>query len=91
MRKLQKTVKGLRRYDMNGRSHMMGGENWILPKEINATGSSGTLIGWKAEKPLLRIRIEGAWLWSMDSVERKLCLCPIAVFGFHPLLPPRFS
>jgi hypothetical protein len=25
-----------RRYDMNGRSQMQGGKNWILPKEINA-------------------------------------------------------
>jgi hypothetical protein len=25
-----------RRYDMNGRSQMQGGENWIFPKEINA-------------------------------------------------------
>jgi len=23
-------------YDMNGRSQMQGGKNWILPKEINA-------------------------------------------------------
>jgi hypothetical protein len=35
MRKLQKTVKGLRRYDRNGRSQMQGGKNWILSKEIN--------------------------------------------------------
>jgi hypothetical protein len=26
----------LRRYDMNGRSKMQGGKNWILPKDINA-------------------------------------------------------
>ncbi len=25
-----------RRYNMNGRSQMQGGKNWILPKEINA-------------------------------------------------------
>jgi hypothetical protein len=25
-----------RRYDMNGRFHMQGGKNWILPKYINA-------------------------------------------------------
>ncbi len=25
-----------RRYDMNGRSQMQGGKNWILPREINA-------------------------------------------------------
>jgi hypothetical protein len=25
-----------RRYDMNGRSQMQGGKNWVLPKEINA-------------------------------------------------------
>jgi hypothetical protein len=24
------------RYDMNGRSQMQGGKNWILPKEMNA-------------------------------------------------------
>jgi hypothetical protein len=36
-----------------GRSQMKGGKNWILPKEINATGScSETLIGWKSGKPL---------------------------------------
>ncbi len=31
----QKT-RDQRRYDMNGRSQMKGGKNWILPKEINA-------------------------------------------------------
>jgi hypothetical protein len=25
-----------RRYNMHGRSQMQGGNNWILPKEINA-------------------------------------------------------
>jgi hypothetical protein len=25
-----------RRYDMNGRSQILGSKNWILPKEINA-------------------------------------------------------
>jgi hypothetical protein len=29
-------AKTQRRYDMNGRSHMRGGKNWILPKETNA-------------------------------------------------------
>jgi hypothetical protein len=29
---------------------MQGGENWILLKEINATGSHETLIGWKSGK-----------------------------------------
>ncbi len=25
-----------RRYDVNGRSHVQGSKNWILPKDINA-------------------------------------------------------
>jgi hypothetical protein len=29
---------------------MQGGKNWILPKEINATLSSETLVGWKSGK-----------------------------------------
>ncbi len=41
-----------RRYDMNGRSQMQGGKNWILPKELNTNHSSETLIGWKLEKNL---------------------------------------
>jgi hypothetical protein len=28
--------KNQRRHDINGRSQMQGGKNWILPKEINA-------------------------------------------------------
>jgi hypothetical protein len=32
------------------RSQMQGGKNWILPKEINANGSSETLIGWRSGK-----------------------------------------
>jgi hypothetical protein len=58
----------LRRYDMNGRSQMQGGKNWILLKEINATGSSETLIDRKSGKTtyvLLWDRMEGAWLWTL--------------------------
>ncbi len=39
-----------RRYDMNRCSQMQGDKNWVLPKEINAPGSSWTLIGWKSGK-----------------------------------------
>jgi hypothetical protein len=35
---------------MNGRSQMQGVKNWILSKEINASGSSETLIGGKSRK-----------------------------------------
>ncbi len=38
------------RYDMNGRSQMQGGNNWILLKELNTNRSSETLIGWKSGK-----------------------------------------
>ncbi len=38
---------------MNSRSQHHGSQNWILPKEINANGSSETLIGWKSEKPIM--------------------------------------
>jgi hypothetical protein len=47
---------------MNGRFQMQGGKSLILPKLINATGFSETLIGWKSGKitfvPLLD-RMEG--------------------------------
>jgi hypothetical protein len=54
---------------MNGRFQMQGGKNWILPKEINQTGSSRTLIGWKSGQTTfapLWDRMEGAWLWTQE-------------------------
>ncbi len=53
---------------------MQGGENWFLPKEMNATGSSVTLIGWKSGQTTfipLWDRMEGAWLWTLGMTERK--------------------
>jgi hypothetical protein len=53
-----------RRYDMNGRFQMQRGKNWIIPKEMNANGSSGTLIGWKSGQTTyfpLRDRMKGSW------------------------------
>jgi hypothetical protein len=44
---------------------MQGGKNRILPKEMNETGSSGTLIGWKSGQTTyvpLWDRMDGAWL-----------------------------
>ncbi len=41
---------------------MQGSKNWILPKEINETGSAETLIGWKSGKTIyvpLWDRMEG--------------------------------
>jgi hypothetical protein len=38
----------LRRYDMNRRSQMQGGKNWILPKELNANSLN-------LEKPLMSL------------------------------------
>ncbi len=50
---------------------MQGDKNWILPKEINDTGSSETLIGWKSGKNTyvpLWDRMEGAWLWTLGYI-----------------------
>jgi hypothetical protein len=62
-----------RRYDMNGTFQMQGGESLILPKLINATGFSETLIGLKSGKityvPLWD-RMEGAWLWTQKNSTR---------------------
>ncbi len=67
-----------RRYDMNGRSQLKGGKNWILLKELNTNHSSETLIGWKFGKTTyvpLCDRKEGAWLYNRlwmrrNTVER---------------------
>ncbi len=56
---------------MNGRSQIQGCKNRILLKEINATGSSETLIGWKSGKNTfvtLWDRMEGAWLWTLSHL-----------------------
>jgi hypothetical protein len=52
---------------MNGRFQIQGGKNWILPKETNETGSSGTLIGWKSGQTTfvtLWDQMDGSWLWT---------------------------
>jgi hypothetical protein len=36
-------------------SEMQGGKNWILPKEINATGSSRASLAGNLEKPLMSL------------------------------------
>jgi hypothetical protein len=54
---------------MNGRFQMQGSKNWILPKELNATRSSETLVGWNWKNhlcPSIWDRMEGAWLWALD-------------------------
>ncbi len=56
-----------RRYDMNGRSHMQGGKNLILPKEINANRffwDSHWLEIWKYMYFPLWSRRDGEWLWT---------------------------
>jgi hypothetical protein len=66
-------LTSLRQYDMNGRSHMQGGKNWILPIESLQTGSSQTLIGWKFGKTTcvpLWDRMEGAWLWTLVGAQQ---------------------
>jgi hypothetical protein len=54
-----------RRYDMNGRSEMQGGKNWILLKEMNANRffwDSLWLEIWSTTYVPLWDRMEGAWL-----------------------------
>jgi hypothetical protein len=54
---------------------MQGDKNRILPKDINATGSSETLIGWKSGQTTyvpLWDQKEGAWRWTQFSVCVKL-------------------
>ncbi len=52
---------------------MQGGNNWILPKQLNTNRSCETLIGWKSRKPLMPLYVtewrEGAWLWILDEKE----------------------
>jgi hypothetical protein len=61
---------------MNERFQMQGGKNWIFPKEMNATGSTGTLIGRKSCQitfvPLCD-RMEGARLWT-PFMSYRLCV-----------------
>ncbi len=57
---------------MNGRSQMQGRKNWVLAKEINATLSSETLVGWNWKNhfnPSLWDRMEGTWLWAQHSAQ----------------------
>ncbi len=58
---------------------MQGGKNWIVPKEINATGSSETLIGWKFGKTTMSLygtewRERGYGLRAPRSIERSVLL-----------------
>ncbi len=70
-----------RRYDMNGRSQIQEGKNWILPQEIYGemqTGSSETLIGWKSGKTTyvpVWDRMEGAWQWTLGKIFIDLWIC----------------
>ncbi len=61
----------LNRYDMNGRSQMQGGKNWILPKELIAIRffwDSHWLETWKSHLCPSMDRMEGAWLWILTHV-----------------------
>ncbi len=48
---------------------MQGGKNRILPKQINASGSSGTLIGWKSEAVDMngRFQMQGGKNWFLPK------------------------
>ncbi len=57
-----------RRHDMNGRSQMQGGKNWILPKKTNANQffwDSHWLEIWKNKTTYVPQWdwMEGTWLW----------------------------
>ncbi len=72
----------LRRYDMNGRSQMKGGKNWILPKDINANWffwDSQWLEIWK--NPLMSLygtewREWGYGLWGIQIQGGKNWILP---------------
>ncbi len=56
--------------DMNGRFQMQGGKNWFLPKEMNANRffwDSHWLEIWSNTFIPLWDRMEGAWLWTLES------------------------
>ncbi len=59
-----------KRYDMNRRSQLQGGETGFCRKSLMQTGSSETLIGWTSGKTTyipLWDRMEGAWLWAQEA------------------------
>jgi hypothetical protein len=55
----------LRRYDMNRRSQMQGGKNWILQKLVllmlSLVGNLEKQVGYVP----LWDRVEGKWLWTL--------------------------
>jgi hypothetical protein len=60
--------------DMNGRSQMQGGKNWILPKGMNAKWFFCDLIGWKSGQTTLVPqwdRMEKAWKWALGAQPKR--------------------
>ncbi len=64
-----------RQYDMNGRSQMQGGKNWILTKEIKANRFFSASHGLEILKKPLWDLMEGAWLWTKTTRKAYLAVC----------------
>ncbi len=65
-------------YDMNGRSQMQGGKNWILPKETHANRFFWLLLARNLEKSLMSLygtewREHGYGLRKLSGLSEHLC------------------
>jgi hypothetical protein len=71
---------------MNGRSQMQGGKNWILPKEINATGSVllRLSLAGNLEKPLTSL-YGTEWRDRSYGLSLKLLFTPYQTNGTSSL------